>query len=230
MVYRARDNATKETVAVKKFKALSKVGLPPSFVRERYFYEILAGEHVPRVIETFVNEEEPMMVMQWLSTNLDRIVQSKKKFAIKELFGEAVKGALEFHSLDIIHRDLKPSNIMLVPKNPQAQSQPEPADIDANNYHLKIIDLGMAKELDFSQKSMTNMVGSLHYRAPELLLGAKRYGAEVDVWALGCIFHFMVTGNTLFKGESELDQLKKIMDIVGIEKSTIQNHFVSGSL
>lgn len=68
---------------MKRFKTLSKVGLPPSFVRERYFYEVLGGEHVPRVIETFVNEEEPMMVMEWLSTNLDRIVQSKKKFAIK---------------------------------------------------------------------------------------------------------------------------------------------------
>lgn len=51
---------------------------------------------------------------------------------------------------------------------------------------------------------MTNMVGSLFYRAPELLLGSKRYGPEVDVWALGCIFHYMVTGNTLFKGESEV--------------------------
>ena len=100
---------------------------------------------------------------------------------------------------------------MLAPKNTHMQSQPEPADIDTNNYNVKIIDLGMAKELDFSQKSMTNMVGSLHYRAPELLLGSKKYGPEVDVWALGCIFHFIVTGNTLFKGENEIDQLKKIM-------------------
>jgi cell division cycle 2-like len=38
VVYRARDNTSKETVAVKKFKSVSKVGLPPSFVRERYFY------------------------------------------------------------------------------------------------------------------------------------------------------------------------------------------------
>lgn len=39
-----------------------------------------------RVLETFVGEEEPMMVMEWLTTNLDRIVASKKKFAIKEIF------------------------------------------------------------------------------------------------------------------------------------------------
>lgn len=36
---------------------------------------------------------------------------------------------------------------MLSPKNPHGLSQPEPADIDTNNYNIKIIDLGMAKEL-----------------------------------------------------------------------------------
>lgn len=36
-----------------------------------------------RVIETFVGEDEPMMVMEWLTINLDKVVMSKKKFAIK---------------------------------------------------------------------------------------------------------------------------------------------------
>jgi hypothetical protein len=39
-----------------------------------------------KVIETFIGEEEPMMVMEWLATNLDKIVASKKKFAVKEIF------------------------------------------------------------------------------------------------------------------------------------------------
>ena len=57
MVYRARNNQTKETVAVKKFKSLNKVGLPISFIRERYIFEILKGEHLVKVMETFVDEE-----------------------------------------------------------------------------------------------------------------------------------------------------------------------------
>jgi serine/threonine protein kinase len=91
---------------------------------------------------------------------------------------------------------------MLAPKNSHLISQPEPADIDTNNYDVKIIDCGMAKELDYEDKSMTNMVGSLFYRAPELLLGSKNYGKGVDIWALGCIFHFIVTNTILFKGEN----------------------------
>jgi hypothetical protein len=47
---------------------------------------------------------------------------------------------------------------------------------------------------------------------------------------LGCIFHFMVTGSILFKGESEIGQLKKVMEIMGIQKSSIKNHFVLSSL
>ena len=36
---------------------------------------------------------------------------------------------------------------------------------------------------------MTNEVGSLYYRAPELLLGSQRYDFAVDVWSLGCVFY-----------------------------------------
>lgn len=38
VIYKARNNQTKELVAVKKFKMLNQVGLPISFVRERYIF------------------------------------------------------------------------------------------------------------------------------------------------------------------------------------------------
>lgn len=70
---------------------------------------------------------------------------------------------------------------------------------------------------------MTNQVGSLYYRAPELLNGEKKYGQKIDIWSLGCIFYFMQTGTTLFKGNSELEQFKKIVTIIGADSSTIKN-------
>jgi serine/threonine protein kinase len=82
-VYKARNKHTKEIVAIKKFKSEGKVGLPISFVRERYIFEILSASHLVRVLEMFVGEEEPIMVMEWLTTSLDKIVTSKRKFAIK---------------------------------------------------------------------------------------------------------------------------------------------------
>ena len=118
---------------------------------------------------------------------------------------------------------------MLSSKKTHLLSQPEPTDIDTNNYHVKIIDCGMAKELD-SSRSMTNMVGSLFYRPPELLLGCKSYGKAVDIWALGCIFHFIVTGHTLFKADNELELFKKVISIVGIQKTTILNKHLFNAL
>lgn len=44
------------------------------------------------------------------------------------------------------------------------------------------------------------------YRSPELLVG-DGYGKEVDIWAVGCLYAEMMTGEPLFPGESDIDQL-----------------------
>jgi len=59
------------------------------------------------------------------------------------------------------------------------------------------------------------MSGLLHCRAPELLLGSTKYGAEVDVWSTGCIFFELLTGITPFKAENEVDMLSAIMHVLG---------------
>jgi serine/threonine protein kinase len=56
----------------------------------------------------------------------------------------------------------------------------------------------------------TPVVVSLWYRAPEVLEETGIYGPEVDVWALGCIWSEMLTGRPLFRGETEMDMIKKI--------------------
>lgn len=82
-----------------------------------------------------------------------------------------------------------------------------------------MIDYGMAKEIEFEDRPMTNEVGSLYYRAPELLLGSKRYDFSVDVWSLGCVFYEMLMRKVLFKGENQLDQVKKIFEVTGTPKT-----------
>lgn len=48
------------------------------------------------------------------------------------------------------------------------------------------------------------------YRAPELLVGYRNYGKAVDVWAIGCIYIELVTGNPVFAGDSDFQQLSLI--------------------
>uniref|UniRef100_A0A0R3W0A1 cyclin-dependent kinase n=1 Tax=Taenia asiatica TaxID=60517 RepID=A0A0R3W0A1_TAEAS len=55
----------------------------------------------------------------------------------------------------------------------------------------------------------------LLYRAPEILLGEAVYGCGVDVWSTGCMFAEMATGDLLFCGDSEIDQLYQIFRMKG---------------
>lgn len=53
------------------------------------------------------------------------------------------------------------------------------------------------------------------YRAPEILLGSTKYGAGVDMWAVGCILGEMVNGKPLFPGSSTMNQLDRILEVTG---------------
>ena len=82
------------------------------------------------------------------------------------------------HQKKVLHRDLKPQNILVDFKGICL--------IIVGN--VKIADFGLARLLMIPDKTLTHEVETLWYRAPEILLGQKRYTSAVDVWAVGCIF------------------------------------------
>jgi cyclin-dependent kinase-like len=59
-------------------------------------------------------------------------------------------------------------------------------------------------------------VATRWYRAPELLVGDTQYGPPVDVWAVGCVFAELLTGQALWPGKSDVDQLYLIKKTLGI--------------
>ncbi|KHJ77671.1 hypothetical protein OESDEN_22709, partial [Oesophagostomum dentatum] len=95
------------------------------------------------------------------------------------------------------HRDMKPENIM------------------CNGTELvKIADFGLAREVR-SKPPYTDYVSTRWYRAPEILLRSTSYNSPIDIWALGCIMAELYMLRPLFPGTSELDQLFKIVTILG---------------
>lgn len=62
---------------------------------------------------------------------------------------------------------------------------------------------------------MTSCVGTRWFRAPELLYGSIDYSLEVDLWSLGCIFAELFTLQPLFPGNSDIDQLSRIISVLG---------------
>jgi mitogen-activated protein kinase 15 len=62
---------------------------------------------------------------------------------------------------------------------------------------------------------LTDYVATRWFRAPEILLGSKSYSFGVDLWSVGCLMGEMILGRALFSGTSTLNQLEKIIDILG---------------
>lgn len=79
---------------------------------------------------------------------------------------------------------------------------------------IKLCDFGFARPY-LENETFTDYVATRWYRSPELLVGDPRYGKEVDIWAVGCLYSEMMTGEPLFPGESDIDQLFQIVRVLG---------------
>lgn len=54
---------------------------------------------------------------------------------------------------------------------------------------------------------MTQEVVTQYYRPPEILMGAKHYGYEIDMWSVGCIFAELLSRRILFQASTPLKQV-----------------------
>jgi cell division cycle 2-like len=133
-----------------------------------------------------------------LKTLLDEMTEPFLPSEIKTLMIQLVAGVEYLHTNWILHRDLKTSNLLL-----------------NNRGELKIADFGMARYTSSPPPKLTQVVVTLWYRAPELLLGAREYDYEIDIWSIGCIFAELLTNKPLFQGKNEVDQLSKILGLLG---------------
>lgn len=128
-----------------------------------------------------------------LKTLLDDMREPFLPSEIKTLLLQVLSGLDFLHSQWIMHRDLKSSNLLL-----------------NNRGEIKIADFGMARYYGDPPPKLTQLVVTLWYRSPELLLGAEKYGTEIDMWSIGCIFGELLTKEPLLQGKNEVDQVSKV--------------------
>ena len=80
-----------------------------------------------------------------------------------------------------------------------------------------LIDLGLA-DFYLPNQNYNVRVASRHYKAPELLLGNEYYDYGIDMWGVGCILAgLLFRREPLFRGKDNVDQLGKIVTILGTE-------------
>jgi cyclin-dependent kinase len=80
-------------------------------------------------------------------------------------------------------------------------------------------DFGLARAFGIPVRSYTHEVVTLWYRAPDVLMGSRKYSTPVDIWSVGCIFAEMANGRPLVAGVSEADQLDRIFRYVSYRRS-----------
>jgi serine/threonine-protein kinase len=101
----------------------------------------------------------------------------------------------EAHQQGLVHRDLKPSNIML-------------CKLALQHDFVKVLDFGLAKfvgPVDTTQLTLEGVTaGTPAYMAPEIAMGRADVDARSDIYALGCIAYFMLTGTTVFIDENPM--------------------------
>ena len=112
---------------------------------------------------------------------------------VKSFMYQLLTGVAFCHLHRVLHRDLKPQNLLI---NREGD--------------LKLADFGLARAFGIPVRSYTHEVVTLWYRAPDVLLGSRKYSTPVDIWSIGCILAEMVTGVPLFTGTSEQTQLDTI--------------------
>ncbi|GMR36194.1 hypothetical protein PMAYCL1PPCAC_06389 [Pristionchus mayeri] len=107
-------------------------------------------------------------------------------FSPVEILQQITSGVAHLHSKDIIHRDLKPENILF--------------SVRGSIVRAVISDLGLSKktQLDLTSISTASgVVGTLSWMAPEALKKEKKkITNKVDIFSMGCIFYYTLTGGS----------------------------------
>ncbi|KAK0414851.1 hypothetical protein QR680_011640 [Steinernema hermaphroditum] len=146
--------------------------------------------------------QELHVLTELMQSDLHKIIVSPQPLTsdhIKVFVYQILRGLKYLHSANILHRDIKPGNLLV-----------------NSNCILKICDFGLARIWDpKDQSKMTHEVVTQYYRAPELLMGAKRYTDAIDVWSVGCIFAELLGRRILFQASGPIDQLNMIIDLLG---------------
>jgi serine/threonine-protein kinase len=112
-------------------------------------------------------------------------------------------GLAAAHAAGIVHRDIKPENIMICRRG-------EEPDV------VKILDFGMVKRMDSAHsRNLTRglrILGTPLYMAPERLQNPADVDARADIYAVGAVAFYMLSGKKMFESADDLGLSSKILN------------------
>jgi len=122
-----------------------------------------------------------------------------------DLIQQVAEGLQYAHDQGVVHRDIKPHNLLV-------------AEDEDGNPQVKVLDLGLARfdtYVDDTTDAATHVamtatgviMGTVDYMSPEQALNSHYADARSDVYSLGCTLHFLLTGRSVYSGETLMEKL-----------------------
>jgi tetratricopeptide (TPR) repeat protein len=201
-VYRARDSALGQGVALKLLHPFASADALQRFSREAAVLSALRHPGIVAYVAHGQTEQgQPFLAMEWLEgEDLARRL-ARQPLSLEEalaLVRRTAQALAVAHQQGVIHRDLKPSNLFL------RQGRPEDA---------VLLDFGLARHT-MSAPAMTAshmVLGTPGYMAPEQVSGQSHPTPAADIFSLGCILYECLTGQSPFSAPHLAASLAKIL-------------------
>ena len=197
-VYRAWDARLGRWVAIKRLTidpAFGAEEVEEKMLREANALAALQHPNVVTVHDFGTDEEGPFVVMEFIEgytieSCVERAPLDCGSFLM--LAEQTLAGVGAAHRAGLLHRDLKPGNVML-------------AFTPDGSFQVKLLDFGLAK---FAPTPMTQtmdqgngLLGTVPFMAPEQF-GGGVIDVRTDLYALGCVFYYTLTGQHPFDGDN----------------------------
>lgn len=203
VVFKCRNRETSQLVAIKKFVESEEDPLIKKIaMREIRMLKQLKHPNLVNLIEVFRRRKRLHLVFEYVDhtvlNELDRYPRGVPEKMVQRIIYQTLLAVHFCHQHNTIHRDVKPENILIT-----------------RGGQVKLCDFGFARVLTGPGGEYTDYVATRWYRAPELLVGDTQYGPPVDVWAIGCVFAELLTGEAVWPGRSDVDQLYLIRKTLG---------------
>ena len=166
------------------------------FEREATLAAQAKSPHVVQVFDHGVSQDGlPYIAMELLEgEDLAERIQREKLIepdVFVDWFRQAASGLSRAHKKGIVHRDIKPENIFLCNED--------------DDVLVKVLDFGIAKSdvasTSFSGTRTGAMLGTAYYMSPEQTMGSKDIDHRADLWAMGVVAYYALTGVRPFDGE-----------------------------
>jgi len=197
MVYRARHAILRRPVAVKL--------LSPEMTNEanavRFEHEVQMTSQLthPNTVAIYDYGRTPeglfYYAMEYLSgINLDRLVRQfgpQPEGRVVHILRQVCGSLAEAHRIGLIHRDIKPANIVLTRRAGVCDM-------------VKVLDFGLVKAVALGPEGLSAkaVVGTPHFISPEAVRNPEQVDARSDLYGLGAVAYWLLTGKTLFDDEN----------------------------